>query len=104
MNKTNPYIRTRQAVINRLGAQNPNGQFAAQANSGASTALLAAMQKAKAYEQDAGAAATGDLMAQIRNAGKGESIKRDIDEDQAIQEFKLYTLKSMLKMQAAWTV
>jgi hypothetical protein len=100
MNQVNPYLKTRESVLTKLGTENPN--LFSEHGPVASTALQAAMQKAKAYEADAGAAATGDIMAQVRNAGKGESIKRDVDEDQILQEFKTYILKSMLKMQMTW--
>ena len=100
MNQINPYLQTRQSIMAKLSHENPNlmGEYQPRA----SAALQAAMKKSKAYEQDAGAAATGDIRAQVRNAGKAESIKSDIDEDQILEELKTYTLQSMLKMQMTW--
>ena len=70
----------------------------------ATTALQAGMEKAKAYEIDAGAGATGDMFARVRNAGKPESIKRDIDEDAAIKELENHVLRTAFNMTMQWTV
>jgi len=102
MTDVNPYLRLREKVFGLLEQNNPGiskGQYKAPIT----TALDAALEKAKYYELDAGAAATGDLMARIRNAGKAEGIKRDFDENQALVETKIYQFKQLYQQGLLWT-
>lgn len=62
-----------------------------------------AMQKAKAFEQDAGAAASGDPMARIRLVGRDEQIKRDLAQSGLLKEFLNNTFRQQFASARLWT-